>query len=186
MKDELLEILRDREKGTAAFRKAADKLARVLAEEMENKLREDGVSAEEIMVVPVLRSGIVFLSPFEESFKGVPVGMIGIKRNKKTEEPKLYYKNFRKQIPPVAVIVDPMLATGGSASVVVDALLKDGVDATRIYFLGMVATKEGRDKLAELIPRENIILSAVDPELDTKKFIVPGLGDFGDRYFGTI
>ena len=185
MKDELLTILRDREKGTAAFRKAADKLARVLAEEMEDKLREDGVSAEEIMVAPILRSGIVFLSPSEDKFKGVPVGMIGIKRNEKTAEPKLYYKNFPKQIPPVVVVVDPMLATGGSASVAVDALLNNGVESTRIYFLGIIAAKEGLDRLIESIPRDNVILSAVDPELDAKKFIVPGLGDFGDRYFGT-
>jgi len=185
VKDELLTILRDREKGIAAFRKAADKLARVLAEEMEDKLHEDGVSAEEIMIVPILRSGIVFVSPFEDKFKGVPVGMIGVKRNEKTAEPKLYYKNFPKHVPPVVVIVDPMLATGGSVSVTVEALLKNGTEATNIYFLGIIAAKEGRNRLAKSIPRENIILGAVDSELDAKKFIVPGLGDFGDRYFGT-
>lgn len=186
MKDELLTILRDREKGTAAFRKAAGKLSRILVGEMEDKLRKDGVSGEEIMVAPILRSGIVFLSALEDVFPGVVIGVFGIKRNEKTALAKMYYKNLPKHIPPVSVIVDPMLATGATASLAVDALMKKGVKPEKIYFLGIIAAREGFDKLARAIPRDNIVVAAVDPKLDLKKFVVPGLGDFGDRYFGAI
>lgn len=185
MKEELLGILRDREKGVATFRKTSDKLARVLVKDMSEKLDNDGVSAEEIMVVPILRSGMVFVPAFAEEYPGVPVGVLGIRRDEQTAEPEMYYKNFPAQAPPVAVIVDPMLATGGSATMAVDALVQEGVSTERTYFLGIVAAQEGLDRLASKIPEENIILGAVDPGLDAGKYIVPGLGDFGDRYFGT-
>ncbi|MCH8871038.1 MAG: uracil phosphoribosyltransferase, partial [Chloroflexi bacterium] len=84
-----------------------------------------------------------------------------------------------------AVIIDPMLATGGSALMAVDILAGQGVKLEDIYFAGVVAARHGIDVLARKIPRSNITLMAVDPDLNDKKYIVPGLGDYGDRYYGT-
>ena len=88
-------------------------------------------------------------------------------------------------LPGKAVILDPMLATGGSACLAVELLVDEGYAPESIYFTGVVAAREGFERLAEVIPRPNITVVAIDPELNDKKYIVPGLGDYGDRYYGT-
>ncbi len=78
-----------------------------------------------------------------------------------------------------------MLATGGSADEVIQRLLSSGADARHIYFLGVIGAPEGLERITKSIPKDNVILGALDAGLDDKKFIVPGLGDFGDRFCGT-
>ena len=183
MYKDLLAPLRDRSTPTAQFRKAADKIANVLFDDLKNKL--EGVDENNVITVCILRSAIVFLPAAFESFPSSPVAVVGIKRDEETAEPHSYYEN----IPPITsdsiiIIPDPMLATGGTATDIVSRLLKAGASASNIHFLSIISAPEGVEKLAELIPKENITVAAVDDGMDARKFIVPGLGDFRDRYFG--
>jgi len=180
---DLLAPLRDRSTPTAVFRKAADKIANVLFDDLKNKLK--GVDEKDIITVCILRSAIVFLPAAFASFPSSPIAVVGIKRDEETAEPHCYYEN----IPPITkdsvfIIPDPMLATGGTAVDLIFRLLKAGATAPNIHFLSLIAAPEGIEKLAGLILKENITVAAVDDGLDARKFIVPGLGDFGDRYFG--
>ena len=179
----LLATLRDRSTGTADFRKASDELAQVLCTEtLERLRREDG---QGLMLVPVLRAGLALLPAFTSAILDAPVAFIGIARDEQTAQPDLYYTRFPEAMPPRALIIDPMLATAGTACLVAELLMREGFSADAIHFVGVLASREGMDRLASVIPRANISVVAVDPELDAQKFIVPGIGDYGDRYFGT-
>jgi len=199
MKDVLLTILRNKATGMSEFRKTSDKLAFLLCSLMVEKLSADlNIEVEtllgkaqgksipkDIMLVPILRSGLALLPAFT-SVLDCSVGVLGLKRNEETKKPEFYYKKFPRELPKKVVILDPMLATGGSAAMAVDMLLEEGYLPENVFFCGVVAAQEGIDVLKGKIPEENIVLAAVDPELSDDKFIVPGLGDFGDRYFGTL
>ncbi|MBI3671714.1 uracil phosphoribosyltransferase [Candidatus Azambacteria bacterium] len=199
MREVLISILRDKNTTTFEFRRAASQLAGILCVETLDLFPKEGVSIQtpigktegvempiDILLVPILRSGMALLSAFLEILQSAPVGIIGLKRDEKTAKAKLYYKNLPKDLPKYAIILDPMLATGGSAAFAVDILKKEGYKPENIFFTGVVAAQEGFDKLAKKIPEENITLGVIDPKLNDKKYIVPGLGDFGDRYFNTI
>ena len=179
----LLERLRDRSTGTADFRRASDELAQVLCGETLARLGND--SAGGLMLVPVLRAGLALLPAFTSAIPDAPVAFIGIARDEQTAQPDLYYTRFPEAMPPRALIIDPMLATAGTACLVAELLMREGFSADAIHFVGVLASREGMDRLASVIPRANISVVAVDPELDAQKFIVPGIGDYGDRYFGT-
>ena len=183
MKDGFLSTLRDRDTGTAEFRRTSDELARLLCADTLERLNQD--DAEGLMLVPVLRAGLALLPAFASSLPGAPVAFIGIARDEETAQPDLYYTRFPEVMPPSALIIDPMLATAGTACLVAELLMREGYSADDIHFVGVLASREGMDRLAGVIPRENISVVAVDPELDARKFIVPGIGDYGDRYFGT-
>ena len=183
MKDGFLSTLRDRDTGTAEFRRTSDELARLLCADTLERLNQD--DAEGLMLVPVLRAGLALLPAFASSLPGAPVAFIGIARDEETAQPDLYYTRFPAVLPARALIIDPMLATAGTACLVAELLMREGYSADDIHFVGVLASREGMDRLAGVIPRENISVVAVDPELDARKFIVPGLGDYGDRYFGT-
>ncbi|MBU2213651.1 uracil phosphoribosyltransferase [Patescibacteria group bacterium] len=180
---DLLAPLRDRSTPTAEFRKAADAIAKVLFDELKEKLKD--IDEKNIITVCILRSSLVFLPSILSSFLSSPIAVVGIKRDEETAEPHCYYENIPLITKDsVLIIPDPMLATGGTAVDMVSRLLGAGAKAEHIYFLSLIAAPEGLEKLAGLIPKENITVAAVDDGLDAKKFIVPGLGDFGDRYFG--
>ncbi len=183
MKENLLSTLRDRSTATADFRTASDNLAQVLCAETLVRLREDGDDG--LMLVPVLRAGLALLPAFTAAMSDAPVAFIGIARDERTAQPDLYYTRFPEVMPPRSLIIDPMLATGGTACLVAELLMREGFSADSIHFVGVLASCEGIDRLAGVIPRANISVVAVDPELDARKFIVPGIGDYGDRYFGT-
>ena len=182
MKDGLLAILRDRDTGTAEFRRASDELARLLCGET---LRRLPTADDGLMLVPVLRAGLALLPAFASAIPGAPVAFVGIARDEDTAQPDLYYTRFPDAMPPRALIIDPMLATAGTACLVAELLMREGYSADDIHFVGVLASREGMGRLASVVPRANISVVAVDPELDARKFIVPGLGDYGDRYFGT-
>ena len=179
----LLATLRNRSTATADFRVTSDELARLLCAETLGRLREDGTDGS--MLVPVLRAGLALLPAFATALPGAPVAFIGIARDEETAQPDLYYTRFPEEMPPRALIIDPMLATAGTACLVAELLMREGYPADAIHFIGVLAAREGVDRLSGVIPRDNISVVAVDPELDARKFIVPGIGDYGDRYFGT-
>lgn len=181
--ERLLSTLRDRTTGTADFRKASDELARLLcAETLEGLGDED---ARGLMLVPVLRAGLALLPAFTRALPDAPVAFIGIARDEDTAQPDLYYTRFPEVMPTRALIIDPMLATAGTACLVAELLMREGYAPDAMHFVGVLASREGMERLAGVIPRENISVVAVDPDLDARKFIVPGIGDYGDRYFGT-
>lgn len=199
MKDTLLTLLRDKSTSTENFRRAADHMGMMLSFEVANFLEKELLSIEtplapavgtrfknRIVLIPILRAGIALLTPFMKLFPDSRVGFVGLKRDEETAVATLYYKN----IPPieeqdVVIILDPMIATGGSGSTVIDLLKSLKVPEERIYYVGIIAAPEGLNYLRKLAPDMKILAAEVDERLNDKKFIVPGLGDFGDRYFGT-
>lgn len=193
-----LSILRDERSATADFRRASDRLARLLCAETLVKLGGDAIALRtplgstdgiamprDVLFVPILRAAIAILPAFTDTLPDAPVGIVGVERDEATALPRVYYKKFPPELPARAVVLDPMLATGGSACAVVDLLTQAGCAPENIYFSGVIGCPEGLERLAAAIPRANITLAAVDPTLNARKFIAPGLGDYGDRYFGT-
>lgn len=183
--DTSLKTLRDRKTDTAAFRVASGRIGTSLMRKMRMLLTKQRVPRESIIIVIVLRSGIALLEPALRAFPSARVGVVGLKRDERTFAPHWYYENLPKLSSRSAVVIcDPMLATGGSAEAVAVRLSERGAAAKNIYFSGIIAAPEGIARLARRIPRENIVLNAIDKGLTTAKLITPGLGDFGDRYFG--
>lgn len=189
---ELLSVLRDRDASTAKFRRASDRLAHILSARFLTRLEEEsrtekdrGQDFSDVMIVPIMRAGLAIVPAFTELMPGAPVGMVGIERDEETAEPSLYYEKLPEVSPGRALIIDPMLATGGSACLVASLLTELGYASDRIHFVGVLAAPEGVDKLSQIIPRSNVVVAAVDQGLDENYFIVPGLGDYGDRYYGT-
>jgi uracil phosphoribosyltransferase len=139
---------------------------------------------EDIGLVPILRAGLGMVNGIHEMIPGAQVWHLGIYRDEKTLRPVSYYNKL--PIEPtvqVCLILDPMLATGGSAVAAADVLKKWGV--TRIKFVGLIAAPEGLEVMTRAHPDIPIHLAAIDDHLNERGFIVPGLGDAGDRQFGT-
>jgi uracil phosphoribosyltransferase len=139
---------------------------------------------ERIGLVPILRAGLGMVEPVLEMIPTVRVWHLGLYRDKHTLEPVAYYHKLPPQADiDLCLILDPMLATAGSAIAAVDVLKQWG--AQRIKFLGLIAAPEGVQRLSAAHPDVPIYLAAVDERLDDHAYIVPGLGDAGDRQFGT-
>lgn len=139
---------------------------------------------EDVGLVPILRAGLGMLDGILEMIPGAQVWHLGIYRDEKTLRPVSYYNKL--PIEPtvqVCLILDPMLATGGSATAAVEVLKNWGV--TRIKFVGLIASPEGIRAVSEAHPDVPLHLAAIDDHLNERGFIVPGLGDAGDRQFGT-
>ncbi len=199
MKEVLLTVLRNKNTSTAEFRRASDKLSFILCAEVISKLADrrarvetplgeaDGVALpDDVTLVPVLRAAMAILPAFTDALPDAPVGIVGVVRDEETATPNLYYKKFPAKLSRRAVIIDPMLGTAGTATLTARLLIEQGLRAEDIHFAGVLAAPEGIDRLAETIPRENITVMAVDPDgLNAQYFITPGLGDYGDRYYGT-
>jgi uracil phosphoribosyltransferase len=138
----------------------------------------------EITFVPILRAGLTMVGPALEMIPIAHVWHIGLYREEETLQPIEYYTNVpKKATAEVAFILDPMLATGGSAVAAVDILKKSGVQ--NIKFVGLIAAPEGIERLSSAHPDIPIHIAAVDEGLNEIGYIVPGLGDAGDRLFGT-
>jgi len=139
---------------------------------------------ERIGLVPILRVGLGMVEPVLEMIPTVRVWHLGLYRDTKTLEPVSYYNKLPPQADvDLCLILDPMLATAGSATAAVDVLKEWG--AQRIKFLGLIAAPEGVKRLSEAHPDVPIHLAAINSHLNDHAYIVPGLGDAGDRQFGT-
>jgi len=141
------------------------------------------ILARPLVVVPILRAGLGMVQPILDLFPDVSVGYIGLERDHDTALARSYYC----KLPPVknvrVLLVDPMLATGGSAVKALDVITERG--ATDIHLLNIVAAPEGIAIVEKAYPNVPIFSAALDRELDFRKYILPGLGDFGDRLYGT-
>lgn len=142
--------------------------------------------ASEIVIVPILRAGLGMVDGIRNMIPTAKVGFIGLYRDEKTLLPHEYFAKFpdtMKKDNAVVLVVDPMLATGGSAVAAIDMLKKRG--AKNIRFVCLVAAPEGVDTLQKAHPDIDIYCATVDEKLNENGYIVPGLGDCGDRLFGT-
>lgn len=192
----LLSQLRDETTEPATFRTLAYRVGLLLALEATRDLatedrvistpmeRHTGrVLAQPLAVIPILRAGLGMLQPFTDLFPDVSVGYVGLERDHTTAVARSYYQ----KLPPLAgkrvLIVDPMLATGGSAIHALNTLHAAG--ATEISLVCIVAAPEGVKAVETAYPNIAIFTAALDRQLNEKKYILPGLGDFGDRLYGT-
>lgn len=192
-----LAALRDVSTDHRSFRELVRELALLLCYEATQDLRlspktvttpmgeANGYKVEEsIGLVPVLRAGLGLVEGVMELLPSVQVWHIGLYRDEKTLRPVEYYNRLPTE-PTVqlCLVLDPMLATGGSAVATIDILKRWGV--TRIKYLGLIAAPEGVERLSSAHPDVPIHIAAIDERLNEIGFIVPGLGDAGDRQFGT-
>ena len=191
-------VLRDKETEPEHFRAAVERISNILAVEMskdfhisttkvETPLEQtDGFElTQEVVLVPVLRAGLGMVSGFLSIIPDAKVGHIGLQRDEETLQPVEYYYKTPKEINNSTVIlVDPMLATGGSASEALRYLKTRG--AKNIMFACLVAAPQGISKIETDHPEIKIFGAALDRELNEKGYILPGLGDAGDRTFGTL
>lgn len=139
--------------------------------------------ASEVVAIPVLRAGLGLLSPVLELLPRVSVGYIGLERDEETAVARIYYNKLPKLKGKIPLLLDPMLATGGSAAQALDMIKEAGGIDTRMVCI--VAAPEGVKVLADRHPEVDVYTAALDSHLNDKAYIVPGLGDFGDRLFGT-
>ncbi len=191
-------ILRDVNTNCETFRSAISRLSNIIAVKLfvDLKLKEIEVQtplektkgfklAQEVVIVPVLRAGLGMVNGFLQVIPDAKVGHIGLERDEETLKPvEYYYKTPANLIEHEIILVDPMLATGGSASAAISFLKKRGAD--NIIFACIVAAPEGIKKINEDHPDVKIFGAALDRELNDKGYILPGLGDAGDRTFGTL
>ena len=195
--EDVLARLRDRTTESDEFRRLAHRVSLLLVAEatrdlplldgtVETPLETARVRriAARVVAVPVLRAGLGMLDAFLELVPQAQVGYFGLERNEETAVARRYYEKVPRQLANAVVfLLDPMLATGGSAAMAVDGL--QGLGARQVRLLSIVAAPEGVAHLAELIPDAVIFTAALDRELNDRKYILPGLGDFGDRLYGT-
>jgi len=191
-------LLRTQETGKKLFREVLDELSTLMAYEVTRDLpleeieirtpleRMVGgqVSGWKLVVVPILRAGLGMVDGFLRVIPEARVGHIGLYRNEETLQPVEYYFKTPEPEGREFILVDPMLATGGSASAAADFLKMRGVG--RIRLVSIVAAPEGVSRLLEDHPEVPVFTAALDRGLNEVGYIVPGLGDAGDRLFGTL
>jgi uracil phosphoribosyltransferase len=140
--------------------------------------------AARVVAVPVLRAGLGMLDGFLDLVPTAQVGYFGLERNEETAVARCYYEKVPGDLQDAVVfLLDPMLATGGSAAMALEGLRARG--AQRVRFIAIVAAPEGVARLTQAAPDAEIFTAALDRELNDRKYILPGLGDFGDRLYGT-
>lgn len=140
--------------------------------------------AQDVVIVPILRAGLGMVDGIRSMIPTAKIGFIGLYRDENTLEPHEYYAKFPDTITnSIVLVVDPMLATGGSASAAISMLKKRGCKDIR--YVGLVAAPNGVDRLQKDHPDVPIYLASLDEKLNENGYIVPGLGDCGDRLFGT-
>lgn len=193
-----LSILRRKDTPTKVFRELVDEIAMLMGyevlrdlplEEVEietpiAKTTQHCLSGKTLAIVPILRAGIGMVDGFLSLVPAAKVGHIGMYRDEETLQPVEYLVKLPEDIDKRRIfIVDPMLATGGSAILAIDSLKKRG--ASHISFVCLVAAPEGLSALEKAHPDVDIFTASLDEKLNERGYIVPGLGDAGDRLFGT-
>jgi uracil phosphoribosyltransferase len=191
-------ILRDINTDSETFRAALQRVSNILAVELSKEFRLTDTEVEtplektqgaklthNVILVPVLRAGLGMVNGFLQIIPEAKVGHIGLQRDEETLKPIEYYYKVPKHLETAEVVMlDPMLATGGSASEALKYLKKRG--ATKLVFACLVAAPEGIEKIKSEHSDVKIFAAALDRELNSKGYILPGLGDAGDRTFGTL
>ena len=193
-----LGLLRSVDTPTNVFRAISKEITRFLMYEVTrdfplNKKVEKGwagpvevdyISGKMATIVPILRAGLGLMEGALDMVPGCKISVVGLYRDEETLEPVEYYVKLAKDISSrVAIILDPMLATGGSACDALDALKKRG--CKKIKFMAIIGAPEGVSKVAEAHPDIPVYVSTLDRQLNENGYILPGLGDAGDRLFGT-
>ena len=193
-----LSIMRDKETGSKDFRQLLKEISLLMGYEVTRDIPLDEVNIEtpickmvakqvkgrKLAIIPILRAGLGMVEGLLELVPVARVGHIGLYRNEETHEPVVYYFKVPEDIDTRMVIVtDPMLATGGSASDAISMLKQKG--CTNIRLMCLVGVPEGIERVQREHPDVDIYLAAVDDHLNENAYIVPGLGDAGDRIFGT-
>jgi len=192
-----LAIIRDVETGHKRFRELATEITQFLCYEALKNIRTREVEVQtplavarcrkidtDIVVVPILRAGVGMLEGILELIPTARVGFIGLYRDETSKQPVSYYQRFPPQTRGgTCIVIDPMLATGGSTAAAIDVLKKEG--AGQIVVICIVTCEEGLAFVAKAHPDVAVYTASIDDRLDDNKYIVPGLGDAGDRLFGT-
>lgn len=193
-----LTYIRDINTGTKEFRELVDEVATLMAYEITRELplheveiqtpvckaNSNVLAGKKLGIVPILRAGIGMVDGILKLIPAAKVGHVGLYRDPETLQPIEYYVKLPSDVSVRDfILVDPMLATGGSAIAAVESLKSRG--ATSIKFMCLIAAPEGVKALTEAHPDVDIYIAAMDEKLDEKGYIIPGLGDAGDRLFGT-
>jgi uracil phosphoribosyltransferase len=196
--DHVVTHLRDRMTKPATFRTLAYQISLLLAIEATRDVETQELTvetplephpgrvlSESIVLVPILRAGISMVQPFADLLPNVSVGYIGLERDEQTAIARSYYC----KLPPLAskrvLILDPMLATGGSAVQAIQVVAAQGAAVANLCLVSVVSAPEGVSAVEAVDPGIRIFTAALDRELNARKYILPGLGDFGDRLYGT-
>ncbi|KRK10796.1 uracil phosphoribosyltransferase [Ligilactobacillus pobuzihii E100301 = KCTC 13174] len=193
-----LTIIRNEHCGTREFRQVVNEIAELMAYEVSRDMPLEDVEVQtpvqvttakqlagkKVVIVPILRAGLGMVDGILELIPAAKVGHVGMYRDEETLQPHEYFVKMPEDLENrEMIVVDPMLATGGSAIMAVDALKKRG--AKTIKFVCLVAAPEGVKALREAHPDIDVYSAALDDHLNEDGYIVPGLGDAGDRLFGT-
>ncbi|CAL9730187.1 uracil phosphoribosyltransferase [Monosporozyma unispora] len=194
----LYTIIRDKNTTRPDFIFYADRIIRLLVEEGLDHLpvvkktvathtgeNYEGVGFQgNVCGVSIVRAGESMEQGLRDCCRSVRIGKILIQRDEETAMPKLFYEKLPEDIADRYVfLLDPMLATGGSAIMATDVLIKRGVKPERIFFLNLICCEEGIQNYHKAFPEVNIVTGCIDKGLNEQKYLVPGLGDFGDRYY---
>ena len=193
-----LTLMRDKSTSTASFRQLLREISLLLAYEVTRELpvtyqrietplqpmHAPVLEGKKLALVSILRAGNGLMDGILELIPSARVGFVGLYRDPETLQPVQYYSKLPKELEArMTIVVDPMLATGNSSAAAIDLIKAAG--ATNIKFLCLLASPEGVARMAEAHPDVQIVTAALDERLDGHGYIVPGLGDAGDRMFGT-
>ena len=195
-----LTMSRQKDCGTKVFREVVNEISMLMAYEVSRDLPLEDVEIEtplvkttlktlagkKVAIIPILRAGLGMVDGILELIPAAKIGHVGMYRDHDTLQPVEYFVKLPSDISERQLfVVDPMLATGGSAVAAIDALLKRGAQPNSIKFCCLVAAPEGVKVLQEAHPEIDIYAAALDERLNENGYILPGLGDAGDRLFGT-
>ena len=193
-----LSIMRNRRTGSKDFRELLNEIAMLMGYEVTRdlpledvtietpicKMQAKTLSGKKLAIVPILRAGLGMVDGLRRLVPVAKVGHIGLYRDPETHLPVEYYCKLPSDIEDrIVILVDPMLATGGSACDALDMLKRHG--CKNIRFMALVAAPEGVEKVQSAHPDVDIFVAALDEKLNDHAYIIPGLGDAGDRIFGT-
>lgn len=196
-----LTILRDKNTGTKDFRDLVNELARLLAYEVSRDLpledieietplvksTQKAIAGKKVVIAPILRAGLGMVDGILDLIPAARVGHVGLYRDEETMQPVEYFVKMPSNLEDRQVyLVDPMLATGGSAIAAIDSVIERRAKAENIKFICLVAAPEGVKAMQDAHPDVEIFTAGLDEKLNEDAYIVPGLGDAGDRLFGTL
>lgn len=195
--DHKMSIIRNKETGAKEFRETVSEIGMLITYDVTRGFKTENIVIETplgktdgyvlekpVVIVPILRAGLGMVEGVHKIIPNAKIGHLGLYRDEKTFEAVTYFSKLPEEINDgYVLVVDPMLATGGTATAAIDILKERG--AKDIRFIGIVGCPEGVQKLNETHPDVPIYLAALDSHLNEKGYIVPGLGDCGDRLFGT-